>query len=55
MMAAALMPVTMLILSAAPAEAQPGPAADVQSLLLRAVTVTYDLDRSLLFYRDILG
>lgn len=30
-------------------------AADVQSILLRAVTVTYDLDRSLLFYRDILG
>ncbi len=27
----------------------------VQSILLRAVTVTYDLDRSLLFYRDILG
>jgi len=30
-----------------------GPA--VQSLLLRAVTVTYDVERSLLFYRDILG
>ena len=27
----------------------------VQSLLLRSVTVTYDIDRSLLFYRDILG
>ena len=31
------------------------PAPAVQSLLLRAVTVTYDLERSLLFYRDILG
>lgn len=46
------------------AEAAPVPAQDragpgvqaprVQSLLLRAVTVTYDLERSLLFYRDIL-
>lgn len=26
-----------------------------QSILLRAVSVTYDLERSLLFYRDILG
>ncbi len=31
------------------------PAPRIQSVLLRAVTVTYDLDRSLLFYRDILG
>ncbi len=30
-------------------------AAPVQSLLLRAALVTYDLERSLLFYRDILG
>jgi hypothetical protein len=37
----------------APSVATPAPA--VQSLLLRAVTVTYDLERSLLFYRDILG
>jgi catechol 2,3-dioxygenase-like lactoylglutathione lyase family enzyme len=45
--------------AASPASA-PGPAAQrpappVQSLLLRSVTVTHDLDRSLLFYRDILG
>lgn len=31
------------------------PTAEVQSLLLRAVSVTYDLERSLLFYRDILN
>ena len=31
------------------------PTPRIQSLLLRAVTVTYDLERSLLFYRDILG
>ncbi len=34
--------------------ASTGPSA-VQSILLRAVTVTYDVERSLLFYRDILG
>lgn len=38
---------------AAAGAATPAPA--VQSILLRAVTVTYDLERSLLFYRDILG
>lgn len=44
------------------APANPGPitalrteSPTVQSLLLRAVTVTYDVERSLLFYRDILG
>jgi catechol 2,3-dioxygenase-like lactoylglutathione lyase family enzyme len=44
------------------AAAVPAPAAEppespppVQSILLRAVTVTYDLPRSLLFYRDILN
>ena len=30
-------------------------APQVQSLLLRSVTVTHDIERSLLFYRDILG
>ena len=40
-------------LAAEPAS-QP-PAQPVQTILLRAVTVTHDLDRSLLFYRDILG
>jgi catechol 2,3-dioxygenase-like lactoylglutathione lyase family enzyme len=54
----------VLALSASLATAQPAPtptasvatpAPAVQSLLLRAVTVTYDLERSLLFYRDILG
>jgi catechol 2,3-dioxygenase-like lactoylglutathione lyase family enzyme len=39
----------------APATAAAEASRPVQSLLLRAVTVTYDLERSLLFYRDILG
>ena len=38
-----------------PTASAPPAAADVQSLLLRAVSVTYDLERSLLFYRDILN
>lgn len=38
--------------STAPA---PAPEKPTQSILLRAVSVTYDIDRSLLFYRDILG
>jgi catechol 2,3-dioxygenase-like lactoylglutathione lyase family enzyme len=52
---AALVSITLLSLLAAKGAAQAPPAADVQSILLRAVTVTYDLERSLLFYRDILG
>jgi catechol 2,3-dioxygenase-like lactoylglutathione lyase family enzyme len=46
---------------AAPSSTQPTPTVTppespaVQSILLRAVTVTYDVERSLLFYRDILG
>lgn len=40
-------------LAAEPASQSPGP--PVQTILLRAVTVTHDLERSLLFYRDILG
>ena len=42
---------------AEPPAASPAPAAEkpTQSILLRAVSVTYDLERSLLFYRDILG
>jgi catechol 2,3-dioxygenase-like lactoylglutathione lyase family enzyme len=33
----------------------PAPEKPTQSILLRAVSITYDIDRSLLFYRDILG
>jgi catechol 2,3-dioxygenase-like lactoylglutathione lyase family enzyme len=40
--------------STAPVPA-PAPEKPTQSILLRAVSVTYDIDRSLLFYRDILG
>jgi catechol 2,3-dioxygenase-like lactoylglutathione lyase family enzyme len=43
--------------TAAPAPASTATASepDVQSLLLRTVTITDDLERCLLFYRDILG
>jgi catechol 2,3-dioxygenase-like lactoylglutathione lyase family enzyme len=41
--------------TAAPGRTPQGEPSAVQSLLLRAVTVTYDVERSLLFYRDILG
>ncbi len=53
-LAAALL-TTLAAVSAAPAVSADKPVAPVQSILLRAVTVTYDLDRCLLFYRDILG
>jgi len=40
---------------AEPPAASAAPEKPTQSILLRAVSVTYDIDRSLLFYRDILG
>jgi catechol 2,3-dioxygenase-like lactoylglutathione lyase family enzyme len=48
--AASAAPAVPAVPAAAPATEQP-----TQSILLRAVSITYDLGRSLLFYRDILG
>lgn len=52
---AALLQLALLLPVIVCADSRTEPDADVQSMLLRAVTVTYDLERSLLFYRDILG
>lgn len=55
LLAASLLVTAGSVLVVRDAHSAEPPPARVQSQLLRTVTVTYDLERSLLFYRDILG